>query len=105
MNKSGVLRGAKAKLDSKIIDKDNFYTIRGILSKSRFDAFCPVLYIIQTEKVIKRCFEVPSPYRANNKSVEYRIEDLHPDEYQAIFFKDVLNGVINIVDKEVKKYK
>ena len=39
--------------------------------------------------------------RASDDTVEYKIEDLKENEFEIISFKDILSGVVNIVDKKV----
>ena len=39
--------------------------------------------------------------RASDDAVEYKIEDLQENEFEIISFKDILSGVVNIVDKKV----
>ena len=100
-NAAGILRGAKVKLDNGIIGKKEYREIRNIVSGAEYAAFFPVLYIIESRKVKDRCREVPIPDRASNDAVEYQIVDLREDEFKAIFFKDILEGIVNVIEKKV----
>lgn len=100
-NIAGILRGAKAKLDSGIIGKKEYNEIRSIVSAAEFESFFPVLYIIESEKVKNKCIEVSDADKASADAVEYKIEDLMEYEFEIIFFKDILGGLINVADKKV----
>lgn len=62
--------------------------------------FCPVLYMIPSEKVAHKCEDVPVEEKASDDSIEFRIRELDRDEFEAIMFKDVLKDVIKIVEKK-----
>lgn len=100
-NIAGILRGAKAKLDSGVISKSEYNDIRSIVSAAEYEAFLPVLYIVESRKIKDRCKEVVVGDRASDTAVEYKIEDLRENEFKLISFKDILSGVVNIVDKRV----
>lgn len=100
-NMAGILKGAKAKLDSGIINEKAYNEIRGIVSAAEYESFFPMLYIIESKKVKNRCKEVSIVDRASDDAVEYRVEDLKEDEFKVIFFKDILDGIIKIADKKV----
>lgn len=102
-NMVGILRGAKAKLASKVITQKQYNEIKAIVAGARYESFYPVLYIIQSDKVKNRCVEVPVGDRASDSAVEYKIEDLKENEFEVISFEDVLGGILNVVDKEVGK--
>lgn len=100
-NIAGILKGAKAKLDSNVISKQQFKIIRYEVANAWYEDFFPMLYIIQSEKVKHKCIEVPMPNRASDDAVEYLIDDLRTDEFDAIFFRNILSGILVAVDKEV----
>mgnify|MGYP003298382734 CR=1 FL=1 len=103
-NKAGVLRGAQAKLDAGIIDKEQYEEICQLVNLAMYDAFFPVLYIIDVKKVgSKRCIEVETSYKASDASVEYKIVDLHDGEYEIINFKQLLSDFVSAVDKKAGK--
>lgn len=102
-NIAGILRGAKAKFDRKIITPRQYKEIKTLVAAARYESFYPVLYIIQSSKVKHKCIEVPIPDRASDDAVEYRIEELQADEFDIIFLRDILGGVLSVVDKEVDK--
>ena len=99
-NITGILRGARAKFDSGIISENVYNEIRGIVSAAEYESFFPVLYIIESEKVKNKCVEVSVDDRASDDAIEYRIEELAEDEFEVIFFKDILDGVVDIVDRK-----
>ncbi|WP_294378384.1 hypothetical protein [uncultured Clostridium sp.] len=100
-NMVGILNGARVKLNNGIISKRDFEQINNIVASVGYDAFFPVLYIIESKKVASHCIEVKTNERASDKSVEYRIEDLKRNEFEIIFFKDILSGIVNISEKRV----
>lgn len=65
------------------------------------NCFFPVLYIIDGRKVKNKCREVPEAERASDNSVEYVIENLEENEFEAIFVKDILSGIVAPADKKV----
>ena len=75
--------------------------IRSIVSAAEYEAFFPILYIVESKKVKDRYVEVVVGERASDDAVEYKIEDLKENEFEIISFKDILSGVVNIVDKKV----
>ena len=56
---------------------------------------------MESKKVKERCVEVATEDRASDNAVEYKIEDLKENEFEIVSFKDILSGVVNIVDKKV----
>ena len=100
-NKVGILKGAKTKLSSGVINKKQYNEIRSIVSVADYEAFFPLLYIVESKKVKERCVEVATEDRASDNAVEYKIENLKEDEFEVISFKDILSGVVNIADKKV----
>lgn len=99
-NMAGILKGAKAKLNSGVINKKEYNEIRSIVSVAEYEAFYPILYIVESKKVKDRCLEVVISERASDDAVEYKIEDLKENEFGIISFKDILDNLINIVDKK-----
>lgn len=97
-NATGILRGAKAKLNNGIIHKKEYNEIRSIVSAAEYESFFPMLYIIESKKVKNKCVEVLAADKANDNAVEYKIENLMESEFEAIFFKDILNGIVNVFD-------
>lgn len=100
-NIAGILRGARAKLDSGVINKKEYNEIRSIVSAAEYESFYPVLYIIKSEKVADKCIEVLKADRASDEAVEYRIDTLMENEFEAVFFKDILDGIVEVADKKV----
>jgi hypothetical protein len=98
-NKVGILRGAKAKLNTGIIDKREYTNIRAAVLVAEYDSFFPVLYIIKSEMVVNKCLEVSVDEKASPHSVEYKIVNLMKNEFEMIFFKDILSGVVEVFDK------
>ncbi len=97
----GILKGARAKLNSGVINKSTYNEIRSIVSAAEYEAFFPIIYIIDSKKVKNKYIEVVVRERASDDAVEYRIEDLKENEFEIISFKDILSGVVNLVDKKV----
>ncbi len=100
-NMAGILRGAKAKLNSGVINKQEYNEIRSIVSVAEYEAFFPILYIVESRKVKDKYKEVVVAERASDEAVEYKVENLQADEFEIISFRDILSSVVNIVDKKV----
>ena len=100
-NIAGILKGAKAKLNSGVISKKEYNEIRSIVSAAEYEAFFPILYIVESKKIKDRYVEVVVEERASDDAVEYKIEDLKENEFEIISFKDILSGIVNIADKKV----
>lgn len=100
-NIAGILKGAKAKLDSGIISEKEYDEIRSIVAVAEYEAFFPILYIVKSKNVKDRYIEVAVRERASDDAVEYKIEDLKENEFEVISFKDILNSIVNIIDKKV----
>ena len=98
-NKAGILKGALEKRNSGIITEKEFKDINNIIACAGYDAFFPVLYIIESKKVQDRCIEVETSERASDRSIEYKIENLKRSEFQIILFKDILGGVVDVSEK------
>ena len=98
-NVAGILKGAKAKRDSGIITSKAYNEIRHIVSVAEYESFIPVLYIVDSRKVKGKCLEVKTRDEASDGAVEYKIPNLVEGEFEIIAFKDVLSGIVNIVDK------
>lgn len=96
----GILKGAKAKLNSGVIGKSEYNDIRSIVSAAEYEAFFPVLYIVESKKVKDRCIEVVVGDKASDNAVEYKVENLKEDEFEIISFKDFLSNVINVAEKK-----
>ena len=100
-NIAGILKGAKAKLNRGVISKKEYNEIRSIVSAAEYEAFFPILYIVESKKIKDRYVEVVVEERASDDAVEYKIEDLKENEFEIISFKDILSGIVNIADKKV----
>ena len=68
---------------------------------AEYEAFFPMLYIIRSNDVKNKCKEVSIENKASDNAIEYKIEDLRENEFDAIFFKDILDGLVEVVDKKV----
>lgn len=99
-NKSGILSGAYIKKKEGIINEDQFREIQEIVSRAEYESFFPIIYIIYTDRVKYKCIEVEKFQCASDTSVEYRIEKLEEGEFDAILLKDMLNGIIEAVDRK-----
>ena len=98
-NKAGILTGATKKYEAGIIDKKQLETIQNAVAAAEYSSFMPVVYVIMTSKIKNKCCEVFGNEKASDESIEYRIEDLQPDEFQLIDIKNVVNGIVDIADK------
>ena len=99
-NIAGILMGAEKKYNVGIIDKKEYNAIKEMVSISDYELFFPVLYIIDGRKAKSKCMEVPEADRASDNSVEYVIENLEENEFETIFIKDILSGIVVPADKK-----
>lgn len=93
-NKAGILRGAKHKLDTNIINRRQFREIRTIVNCAEMKDFSPVIFLIHKISAKNRSIKVPQEEAANDVSVEYRIIDLQRDEFELIRLKTILGGIV-----------
>ena len=100
-NIAGILRGAQAKLEAGVINKEKYDEICQLINTADYEAFYPVLYIIDVKKIgASRCEEMDKKDCASDVSVEYRIADLSEGEYELIDFKAFLSDYLDAVDKK-----
>ncbi len=71
-----------------------------MVSTADYELFLPVLYIIDGRKVKSKCKEVPEADKASDNSVEYVIENLEENEFETIFVRDILSGIVAPADKK-----
>lgn len=84
-NRSGLKRGALAAYNKGWIDDVELNTINQMIDQADITMFKPILYIIQRSKVEKELIVVPVKEKANPLSVEYKIEELTEDKFEAIY--------------------
>lgn len=89
-NKSGILRGALSKLNDNIITQNQYDEICTRIALAEPHMFIPVVLLINLNKVRKKCIPVRQDDLASIYSIEYKIENLHRDEFQTIFLGRVL---------------
>lgn len=100
-NISGILCGAHSKLKAGIIDNDTFQLICQMVNCADYEAFLPVVYVINSKSIISHYEEVNKEDRARNNSIEIRVHELKRNEFQIIDFRDVLAGVFTAYDERV----
>lgn len=83
-NKSGILRGVKAKRSEGVIDHDGEEEITSIIEVSDVNAFRPMCYVIPFCLVRDRARPVPIGERAHPLSPEFKIEALPRNCFDAI---------------------
>ena len=99
-NITGILTGAEKKFNVGIIDKGEYNAIKDMVSTADYELFLPVLYITDGRKVKSKCKEVPEADKASDNSVEYVIENLEENEFETIFVRDILSGIVAPADKK-----
>ncbi len=100
-NKAGILRGAEAKLKCKIINESEYKEICEIVNCATYSDFFPVLYIINSTKVKKKCEPVKKEKRASDNSIEYLISNLTDGEFEIIDFRELLCGFFRASNRKV----
>lgn len=93
-NIAGILKGAKCKLEQKVITEKQFEKIRSIVNVAEFKLFFPLIYLIHTGKVKNKIVEVKKEDCASETSIEYKIEDLKKGEFEIINLEDVLHNIV-----------
>ena len=99
-NITGILTGAEKKFNVGIIDKGEYNAIKDMVSTADYELFLPVLYIIDGRKVKSKCKGGPEADKASDNSVEYVIENLEENEFETIFVRDILSGIVAPADKK-----
>jgi hypothetical protein len=83
-NRSGLITGAKEKLNAGVITDDEFAQIEEIATSAESAEFRPLLYLIPFQGVSHLLKEVPVSKRAHPLSEEYIIEALHTELFDVI---------------------
>ena len=99
-NKVGILKGADIKHNAGIITKKQLKEIKQLVALADYEQFLPVLYVIKSERVQKRCEEVDISKRASDRSAEYIISDLQEDEFEIVDLRKLLDGIVSPEDKK-----
>lgn len=99
-NKAGILAGAMAKYKAGIINSTQRSEIEQIVSLADYEAFCPVLFVIDTKKVAGRSIEVDVKDRASDHSIEYKVIDLAEDEFQLIDIYSLVDDYVDVEDRK-----
>ena len=68
------------------------------MNSADFNAFYPVLYVIDANAVNGHCEKVKSEESAGEESVEYLIKNLSGDEFQIIDYQKSLSGIVGAYD-------
>ncbi len=93
-NKANILKGAGIKYKEGIITKKQREMIMATVTEAPFDAFIPVVYLVNTQRVANKLEVVPDTEKANDTSREYVISNLHKNEFTILSFYDILKGVV-----------
>ncbi len=89
-NRTGLTTAANIYLGKKQISVAEYNIILSIIEKAPISDFRPLVYLIPLSDNIRgRLEEVPVDERANPSGVEYRLQDLSIDEFDAIEFGDI----------------
>lgn len=83
-NRKGILRGARAKRDRRLITDDTYEEIGEMVEKAPVAEFRPILYVIPFARVRRRVVEVGVHERAHLLSREYRVEALPRGSFDMI---------------------
>lgn len=98
-NKAGILRGATNKLNNNIITQSQYDEICMRVKMAEPNMFIPIVLLINLNKVRNKCIPARQDESASIYSVEYKIESLYRDEFQAIFLKPILSTIIECPDE------
>ncbi len=102
-NKVGMMNGAMEMYKHKKISKKERKQIMTRIEISTYDEFLPLLYIIDTKKVASRIIEVPPDKAAKPDSPEYKLLDLHENEYELIDLAEIVGAATRIERKRIEK--
>lgn len=97
-NQAGILKGASVKLKQGVINQKQYKEIEILVACAKYEEFYPVIYLINKRLVKKRLKIVNQNDAASNNSVEYIIEDLKRNEFDIIRIKDILSGVVQLLE-------
>ena len=102
-NKTGILIGAKEKHDAKIINDSQKGEIHTMVAIAKYEDFFPILFVIDSRRVIEKCIEIEKAKKVSDTSTEYLIPNLLPDEYELIDLKKLFDGLLNVADRKAGK--
>jgi hypothetical protein len=83
-NREGLLRGANAKLEKRVIDLATAREIGAVVAAAQVVDFTPLLYVIPYGLVARQAKVVPVERRAHPLSDEYQIESLPRTRFDMI---------------------
>lgn len=83
-NREGIYRGAKARLNQRMIGKGDITEIRESVERAECRDYRPVLFIIPYEQVKGSVIRVPVADRAHPMSLEYRVDSLPRGSFDMI---------------------
>lgn len=101
-NKVGIMNGAVEMHRLKKISKKTKEQIMTRIHISTYDDFLPLLYVIDTKKVLSRIIEVPPAKAAKPDSPEFKLYDLHEGEFELIDFADIISAAAKIERKRIE---
>ena len=95
-NIAGILNGAKTLFEKGIIDKETRTQVKAKVNNAVPTDFLPVMYVIDTKKVLPRIIEVPPAKIASKLSPEYKITDLTAGEYELIDVAQLISAAHSV---------
>lgn len=75
--------------------------ILSTISLARYNDFCPVIYVIDTRRVIDKCIEVNSKDKARYNSIEYKITNLDINEFELIQTKLFYEQSLSLLNNDL----
>ncbi len=88
LNKTGLRKGADAKLAQSVITKAQFDDIMKVIDRATPAEFRPVMYVIPWATAASIAEDVPADQRASLMSVEYMIPALPRSAFDVISWND-----------------
>jgi hypothetical protein len=83
-SRSGLLKGAKYRLDDGVISLVQFEEIRYIINVASITDFQPLLYVINYGSVSANLIVVPVNKRASPVCIEYQLTQLERKDFEAL---------------------
>lgn len=104
-NIAGILYGSHVLCEKGLIDSETMDRIQGRVRLARWSEFLPLMYVIDTRKVISRIIEVPPVDAASKTSPEYKLTDLQEGEYELLDIAQLISAAHKVSGRSFRWQK